>query len=150
MLRITVRTVFYGALAISIAVALSTVVRSAPQAATENLQTRFEAYWQARVQNNMPLALQYEHPKQRKQLGAKISQARLRSGVNVTAFSVVDPQAFQLDPTAQEARVEMRLQYEYTFPSMDDRKFPVSTVVADVWQKEQGVWYHVLQTEVGS
>ncbi len=149
MLHITVRTVFYGVLAVSIAVALSTVVRSAPQAATESLQTRFEAYWQARVQNNMPLTLQYEHPKQRKQLGEKISQARQRSGVNITAFSVVDPQAFQLDPAAQEARVEMRLQYEYTFPSMADRKFSASTAIVDTWHKEQGVWYHVLQTEVG-
>ena len=146
MLRM--RTFFYSGLAVGIAAALLTLARSAPEAATEHLQPRFEAYWQARVQRDMPRALQYEHPKQRQRLGAKISQARRRSGVTVTAFSVLDPQAFQLDPTAQQARVEMRLQYEYTFPSMPDRAFPVSTVIADTWQKEQGVWYHVLQTEV--
>lgn len=156
MLHMTVRTFFYGGLAVSIAAALLTLAQAAPEAATESLQPRLEAYWQARVRNNMPLALQYEHPKQRKQLGEKISQARQRSGVNITAFSVVDPQAFQLDPAAHEARVEMRIQYEYTFPSIADRadradrKIPASTAIVDSWRKEQGVWYHVLQTEVGS
>ena len=43
----------------------------------------------------------------------------------------------------------MRIEYEYTFPSMADRKIPASTAIADAWQKEQGIWYHVLQTEVG-
>lgn len=149
MLHMRVRTFLYGALAVSIAAALLTLARSAPEAATENLQTRFEAYWQARIQNNMPLALQYEHPKQRKQLGEKISQARRRSGVKVTSFSVVDPQAFQLDPAAQKARVEMRIRYEYTSPSVENQKIPASTVIADDWRKERGIWYHVLQTEVG-
>ena len=144
----TVRIFFYSGLAVSIAAALLTLAQSAPEAATESLQPRLEAYWQARVRNDMSLTLQYEHPAQRKQLGEKISQARRHSGVSVTAFSVVDPQAFQLDPAAQKARVEMQLQYEYTFPFMADRKIPASTVIADVWQKEQGVWYHVLQTEV--
>ena len=62
MLHMKVRTFLYGGLAVSIAAALLTLAQSAPEAASENLQTRFEAYWQARVQNNMPLALQYEHP----------------------------------------------------------------------------------------
>ena len=149
MLHMKVRTFFYGGLAVSIAAALLTLTHPAPEASTESLQTRFEAYWQARVQNNTSLTFQYEHPAQRKQLGAKISQARQRSGVTVTGFSVIDPQAFQLDPSAQKARVEMQIQYEYTFPSMADRKIPASTTIVDSWRKRQGVWYHVLQTEVG-
>lgn len=149
MLHMKVRTFFHGGLAVSIAAALLTLAHPAPEASTESLQTRFEAYWQARVQNNTSLTLQYEHPAQRKQLGAKISQARQRSGVTVTGFSVIDPQAFQLDPSAQKARVEMQIQYEYTFPSMAARKISTSTTIADAWRKEQGVWYHVLQTEVG-
>ena len=148
MRHMMVRTFLYGGLAVGIAAVLLTRIQPAPEAATESLQARFEAYWQARAQNDMSLALQYEHPKQRKRLGEKISQARQHSGVTITAFSVVDPQAFQLDPGAQEARVEMQIQYEYTFPSMADRKLPASTVIADSWQKEGRVWYHVLQTEV--
>ena len=148
MHHLTVRTLLYGALALSIAAGLLTLAGSTPQAATDSLQTRLEAYWQARVAHDMPLALQYEHPRQRKQLGEKISLARLHSGITVTGFSVLDPQALQTDSAAHTARVEMRVEYEYTFPSMADRKIPASTVIADAWRKERGVWYHVLQTEV--
>ncbi|MCE2485349.1 MAG: hypothetical protein J4F42_07535 [Desulfurellaceae bacterium] len=151
MHHLTVRTLLYGGLALSIAAGLLTLAGSTPHAATE---TRLDAYWQARVAHDMPRALQYEHPKQRQQLGEKISLARLRSGIKVTGFAVLDPQALQLDPAAHTARVEMRLQYEYTFPSMSppmaDRTLSTSTVIADTWRKERGVWYHVLQTEVGS
>ena len=154
MYHLTVRTLLYGALALSIAAGLLTLAGSTPQAATDSLQTRLEAYWQARVAHDMPLALQYEHPRQRKQLGQHISRARLHSGITVTGFSVLDPQALQPDPAAHTARVEMRVEYEYTFPSMSppmaDRTLSTSTVIADDWRKERGVWYHVLQTEVGS
>ena len=145
----TAKTAIYGVLALSIAAALSTLVQSAPEAAAESLQTRLEAYWRARVQHNMPLALQYEHPAQRKQLGEKISLARLRSGISITGFSVVDPQALQLDPAARKAGVELRLQYEYTIPFGGGQISSVTSVI-DSWRKERGVWYHVLQTRVAS
>ncbi|MCE2485347.1 MAG: hypothetical protein J4F42_07525 [Desulfurellaceae bacterium] len=96
----------------------------------------------------MPHALQYEHPRQRQQLGAKISLARLHSGIKVTGFAVLAPQALQPDPAAHTARVEMRVEYAYTFPSMAGRQMSTSTVIADAWRKERGVWYHVLQTQV--
>ena len=151
---LSVRTLLYGALALSIAASLLTLAGSTPHAATDSLKTRLEAYWQARVARDMPLALQYEHPRQRKHLGQHISRARLNSGITVTGFSVLDPQALQPDPAAHTARVEMRVEYEYTFPSMSppmaDRTLSTSTVIADDWRKERGVWYHVLQTEVGS
>ena len=148
MYRVSVRTLLYGGLALSIAAGLLTLAGPAPQAATESLQSRLEAYWQARLDNDLPLALQYEHPGQRKRLGKHISLARRNSGVSVTGFSVLDPQAVQPAPDARATRVEMRVQYEYTFPSMPDRKIRTSTVIADAWRKERGVWYHVLQTEV--
>ena len=148
MYHLSVRTLLYGGLALSIAAGLLTLAGTTPHAATESLQTRLEAYWQARVAHDMPPALQYEHPKQRKQLGEKISLARLRSGIKVTGFSVLDPQALQLDPAAHTARVEMRVEYAYTFPSMAGRQISTSTVIADAWRKERGVWYHVLQTQV--
>lgn len=150
MYHLSVRTLLYGGLALSIAAGLLTLAGSTPQATTESLQTRLEAYWQARVAHDMPLALQYEHPRQRKQLGQHISRARLNSGITVTGFSVLDPQALQPDPAAHTARVEMRVEYAYTFPSMAGRQITTSTVIADDWRKERGVWYHVLQTEVGS
>ena len=148
MQHLTVRTLLYGGLALSIAAGLLTLAGTTPHAATESLQTRLEAYWQARVAHDMPLALQYEHPRQRKQLGEHISRARQRSGIRITGFSVLDPQALQLDPAAHTARVEMRVEYAYTFPSMAGRQITTSTVIADDWRKERGVWYHVLQTQV--
>ena len=144
----TVRIFFYGGLAVSIAAALLDIGTVRTGSCHRKFAAPIGSLLAGPVRNDMSLTLQYEHPAQRKQLGEKISQARRHSGVNVTAFSVVDPQAFQLDPAAQKARVEMQLQYEYTFPFMADRKIPASTVIADAWQKEQGVWYHVLQTEV--
>lgn len=138
---------------LSMAVVLSAYVLSAyggpdtpssPKATPESLQTRLEAYWHARVQNNMQLALQYEHPDQQKRLGKNISLARARSNVSIKDFSVVDPQALQLDPATQEARIELRLTYEYTFPFGGDR-IVNSISIIDSWQKEQGVWYHVLE-----
>ena len=149
MYRVTAKTAIYGVLALSIAAALSTLVQSAPEAAAESLQTRLEAYWRARVQHNMPLALQYEHPAQRKQLGQKISLARMNSNVRIKEFTIVDPQALRLDPAVQEARVALTLKYEYRMP-FGSGPMLTSTAVKDSWRKERGVWYHVLQTEVGS
>ncbi len=143
------RLFLYGGVAVSLAAALVTLREAAPEAASASLQARFTAYWQARVQQDLPRALQYEHPAQRQQLGQAISQARRRSGVKVTAVTVLDPQAFQLAPTVAEAGVALRIAYEYTFPSRAAGPLATSTVVVDTWRKEGGIWYHVLQTEVG-
>ena len=149
MYYLSVRTLLYGGLALSIAVGLLTLAGSPPQAATDSLQTRLEAYWQARVAHDMPLALQYEHPRQRKQLGEHISLARLHSGITITGFSVLDPQALQPDPAAHTAKVELRLHYEYTPPLGGDRISSITSII-DSWRKERGVWYHILQTRVAS
>ena len=137
MYRMTAKTAIYGVLALSIAAALSTLVQSAPEAAAESLQTRLEAYWRARVQHNMPLALQYEHPAQRKQLGQKISLARMHSNVRIKEFTIVDPQALRLDPAVQEARVALTLKYEYRMP-FGSGPMLTSTAVKDSWRKERG------------
>ena len=139
----TVRTLLYGGLAFSIAIALLTLAQSAPK----SLQSRVEAYWQARVQNDMPRALQYEHPALRERLGERISLARLRSGVSIKAFAIVDPQALQLDPDAREARVALTLKYEYTMP-FGGGPMLTSTSAEDPWRKVRGVWYHVLDPRI--
>ena len=114
----------------------------APQAAPESLQTRLEAYWRARVEHNMTLALQYEHPDQQKQVGEQISLARLRSGVTIKEFAVIDPQTLQPDPSVREAHVRLRLKYEYTLPF--GGPMLTSTSVTDTWRKEGEVWYRVI------
>ena len=87
MHHLSVRTLLYGGLALSIAASLLTLGRlHTPRRPPTALHTRLEAYWQARVAHDMPRALQYEHPKQRQQLGEKISRARLRSGIKVTGL----------------------------------------------------------------
>ena len=116
----------------------------APEAAPKSLQTRFEEYWQARIQNNLQLALQYEHPGQQKRFGEEDLLARLRSGVAIKEVTAVDPQALQPDPNAQEAKIDLSLKYEYRLPFGGDRAL-ISTFVTDSWRKEQGVWYHILK-----
>ena len=114
----------------------------APQTAPDSLQTRLEAYWRARIENDIPLALQYEHPDQHKQRGETISLARPRSGVTIKEVSVLDPQALQLDPSVREAKVRLRLKYEYT-PPFGGGPMITSTFVTDTWRKAGEVWYHV-------
>ena len=114
----------------------------APQTAPDSLQTRLEAYWRARIENDIPLALQYEHPDQHKQRGETISLARPRSGVTIKEVSVLDPQALQLDPSVREAKVRLRLKYEYT-PPFGGGPMTTSTFVTDTWRKAGEVWYHV-------
>ena len=138
----TVRTLLYGGLAFSIAIGLLTLAQSS-KTDEHSLQSRVEAYWQARVQNDMPRALQYEHPAYQKRLGESISLARLRSGVRIKEFSLVDPQALQLDPAAREAEVALTLKYEYTIP-FGGGPMLTATSVQDPWRKIEGVWYHIL------
>ena len=135
----TVKTALYGVLALSIAAALLTLTQSAAQTSQDRLLARVEAYWQARVQNDAQRALQYEHPEHRERFGG-----RLRSAIELKEFSVVSPQALQLDPSAQEAQVELNLKYEYTIPFAGGPML-VSTFVTDSWRKERGVWYHFVR-----
>ncbi len=142
MSHMTVKRLLYAGLALSITVGLLTLAGSS-KTDEHSLQARVEAYWNARVQNDMQRALQYEHPAYQKRLGERLSLARLGSGISIKEFSLVDPQALQLDPSATKAQVALRLKYEYMMP-FGGKPMLTSTSFRDPWRKINGVWYHVL------
>ena len=85
-------------------------------------------------------------PDQRKRLGDNIHRARFSSGLTVRTAAIADPDSLQLVAEAQEARVPVRIQYQYVFPGAKPMLVP--TTIQDRWVKQDGVWYHVLDTTV--
>ena len=112
------------------------------------LQTRVEEYWQARIQGDAQRTLEYERPDQRERLGNNIHRARFSSGVTVRTAALADPDSLQLVADAQEARVPVRIEYQYVFPVPGVKPMLVPTTIQDRWVKQDGVWYHVLDTTV--
>lgn len=119
-----------------------------PDVSKADLRTRIEEYWQARIQGNMQLAFEYEHPDQQEKLGEKIYQARVSSNVNIREFSVTDLHSLQLQAEAEEVTVPLKIKYEYMFPVQGAKPILVPTTIQDHWEKQHGVWYHVLDTQV--
>ena len=112
------------------------------------LQTRVEEYWQARIQGDAQRTLEYERPDQRERLGDNIHRARFSSGLAVRTAVIADPDSLQLAADAQEARVPVRIQYQYMFPIPGTKPMLVPTTIQDRWVKQDGVWYHTLDTKV--
>ena len=112
------------------------------------LQTRVEEYWQARIQGDARRTLEYERPDQRERLGDNIHRARFSSGLAVRTAVIADPDSLQLVADAQEARVPVRIQYQYMFPIPGVKPMLVPTTIQDRWVKQDGVWYHALDTKV--
>ena len=112
------------------------------------LQTRVEEYWQARIQGDAQRTLEYERPDQRKRLGNNIHRARFASGLAVRTAAIADPDSLQLAADAQEARVPVRIEYQYMFPVPGVKPMLVPTTIQDRWVKQDGVWYHTLDTKV--
>ena len=115
-----------------------------PDPASVGLQTRVEEYWQARIQGNTQLTLEYEHPEQRDKLDEKTYRARLTSRLDIRTFSIADPDSLQLPAEAQEASVPVRIHYQYVFPIPGAKPMLVPTTIHDRWKKQHGVWYHDL------
>ena len=114
-----------------------------PDPASVGLQTRVEEYWQARIQGNTQLTLEYEHPEQRDKLDEQAYRART-SRLDIRTFSIADPDSLQLPAEAQEASVPVRIQYQYVFPIPGVKPMLVPTTIHDRWKKQHGVWYHDL------
>ena len=120
-----------------------------PDLSSVGLQTRVEEYWQARIQGNTQRTLQYEHPEQREKLNEKTYRART-SRIDIRTFSIADPDSLQLPAEAQEARVPVRIQYQYVFPIPGAKPMLVPTTIHDRWKKQDGVWYHDLAARGGT
>lgn len=109
------------------------------------LAQRVREYWQARIQDNLERTFTYEHPARQKQLGKRTYRGRISSTIKVKEFTVLD---LQLLPGAEMADVRLGAKYEYDFRLPEAKPMMVSTELTDYWQKEQGVWYHVLDLKV--
>ncbi len=107
----TVRPLFYGGLEAHHRAALLALRQTTPEAAPGNRQARLPAYWQARVQHDLPSISSTNIPRSANS-SAQISQARPHSGVTIPAVSILDPQACPLAPAAKEARVALRIASE--------------------------------------
>jgi hypothetical protein len=91
----------------------------------------------------MKVAFQYELPARRQKLGEDAYMSQVGSTVKILEFSIID---FQVPPEATEAPISLRLKYEYLFPVPGAQPMQVPTQITDHWKKDQGVWYHVLDT----
>lgn len=116
-----------------------------PEADRERLLSRATEYWQARVRHDAPTAYQYEHPVRRKQIQERVYLAAMKPNIDILEFSIPD---FELDPEAHDVSIAVQLRYEYTFPQPGVKPILVPTQVIDYWEKDQGIWYHVLDTDV--
>ena len=121
------------------------VAKDAPEADRERLLTRVREYWESRIQHDTKTAFQYEHPVRRKQLSEEVYLASMKPNIKILEYAILD---VELPPQAHEAAIPLRLQYEYTFPQPGVKSMQVPTQVTDYWEKDQGVWYHVLDTNV--
>jgi hypothetical protein len=63
----------------------------------------------------------------------------------VKEFTVLD---LQIRPGVEVANVRLGAKDEYDFGLPGVKPMTVSTEFTDYWQKEQGVWYHVLDLKV--
>lgn len=119
-------------------------VTDAPEADRERLLTRVNEYWQARIQRNMKTAFQYELPTRREQLGEEAYLSRVGLTVKLLEVSIVD-----IRPSRKETEVPILVQmkYEFSFPVPGAQPLEVDTRITDRWEKDEGIWYHVLDTK---
>lgn len=109
------------------------------------LEQRVKEYWQARIESNPSLSFQYEHPVQQQRIGERKYNRRIGSAVRVKEFSILD---VKLHPEGDKADIRLGAKYTYKFNIPGAKPLIVSTEIADYWQKEAGIWYHVLDTKV--
>ena len=125
---------------------VQSTVPDTPEADRERLLSRVKEYWQARIQHDTKATFQYEHPVRRKQLGEQTYRTSMKPNINIREFSILNEDV-ELAPQAH-AEILLQLKYEYTFPQPGVKPVLVPTQATDYWEKDQGVWYHVLDTNV--
>jgi hypothetical protein len=127
---------------------IQSTVPDTPEADRERLLSRVKEYWQARIQHDTKATFQYEHPVRRKQLGEQAYLTGMKPNITIREFSILNVENVELAPQADDASIQLQLKYEYTFPQPGAKSMLVPTQVTDYWEKDQGIWYHVLDTDV--
>ena len=116
-------------------------VSDTPEADRARLLTRVNAYWQARMQRDLKTTSQYELLSHRQRLNEKVYRTRLGNAFPIVGFSIMDS---QVPLKATHASISLELKFESYF--FGPR--PVESIIhiTDRWKKDQGVWYHILDT----
>jgi hypothetical protein len=110
------------------------------------LEQRVKEYWQARVEGNPSLSFQYEHPVQQDRWEERKYRRQLDSAIQVKEFTILD---ITLEPDGEKAQIRLGAKYQHNFRNIPGAKpIIVSTYLSDYWQKEEGIWYHVIDPKV--
>ncbi len=105
------------------------------------LRERAQAYWQARLKDDMATAFTYEDPLRRKQLSLNEYVRNIGTGVKFTEVKVSDVKIID-----DQADVRVDVQGRYLIAGWE--KIPVKRTLIDDWQKIDGQWVHVLDFHV--
>ena len=119
-------------------------VPDTPEADRERLLARVKEYWQARVQPDLRAAFQYETLSRDQKMEEGFYVSNVGTSVKILEFSIIDV-ATPLKAT--ETPVSLQIKYEYFFPMPGTPPMEVPTQIVDRWEKDQGVWYHILDTK---
>lgn len=121
------------------------VLPASPEEDRAALAQRVNEYWQARIANDPRRSFQYEHPVQQTAIGEQTYTRRIGSKVAIQDFAILD---IILSPDGNMADIRMKATYTYRFNLPGAKPFTVPTELTDYWQKEAGIWYHVLDTRI--
>ena len=112
------------------------------------LQTRVEEYWQARIQGDAQRSLAYEHPDKRKRAGR---EPVIAPGVPPGSISGPSPLPTRTASSLWLTPRRRVCPYAYNINTCSlpgVKPMLVPTTIQDRWVKQDGVWYHVLDTTV--
>jgi len=106
------------------------------------LWERAQAYWQARMKDDMPTAYTFEDPVRRKQFTLIDYIRNIGTGMKLTAAEVS-----QVKIDGDLADVSVELQGRHTIPGWQTVPNMRTTLIDD-WQKIDGQWVHVINLHV--
>ena len=105
------------------------------------LRERAEAYWQARMIDDMPKAYTFENSVMRSKVPLMHYIRTIATGVKVTRVGVTDA---RIDGDQADVYVEM--EGRHTIPGWDS--IETTRTLIDDWQKIDGVWVHVIDFHI--
>jgi len=104
----------------------------------ELLRERAQAYWTARVKDDMATAFAFEDPVRRSQLSLNDYVRALGTGVKIVFAKV-----WEVKIDGDLADVEVEVEARYMVPGWEKIRAGRRTLIDD-WQKIDGTWVHVL------
>ena len=113
-------------------------VAQQPRSDADLVRERAQAYWDARVKDDMVTAYTFEDPVRRSQLSLNQYVRAIGTGVKMSSAKV-----WKVKIDGDQADVEIEVEARYMVPGWDKLPAGRRTLVDD-WQKIDGKWVHVL------